>query len=106
MSLPGLPPVTPRSVRPEDSPAHLLDVSVTCSASDLVVRVKRAFFGLGADAEELTLGSGCRSTGVLRPHGDLLFTYNLTECGAVRQVSSAFLSTLSRLLSSCGDHSV
>ncbi|XP_068436631.1 zona pellucida sperm-binding protein 3-like [Clinocottus analis] len=60
-------------------------VSVTCSTIDFVVRVKPSFYGLGADAEELKLGSNCRSNGVLRPGGDLLFTYPLTSCDAVRE---------------------
>lgn len=64
------------------------DVSVSCSASDLVLRVKPTFYGLWADAEELRLGDTCRSNGVLRPYGDLLFTYPLTACGALRQVGS------------------
>ncbi|TMS21225.1 Zona pellucida sperm-binding protein 3 [Larimichthys crocea] len=54
--------------------AYLPDVSVTCSTSDFVVRVKPAFYGLGADADELKLGNTCKITGVLRPYGDLLFT--------------------------------
>lgn len=66
--------------------AYLPDVSVTCSTSDFVVRVKPAFYGLGADADELKLGNTCKITGVLRPYGDLLFTYPLTACDAVRQV--------------------
>lgn len=64
--------------------AYVPDVSVTCSATDVVLRVKPGFYGLGADADELTLGGTCRSTGVLRPYGDLLFTYPLTACDAVR----------------------
>lgn len=90
---PPLAPVTPRSVRPGEPRAHiqsdfayLPDVSVTCSTSDFVVRVKPAFYGLGADAEELKLGDTCRSNGVLSPYGDLLFTYPLTACDPVRQV--------------------
>lgn len=66
--------------------ARLPDVSVTCSASDFVVRVKPAFYGLGADAEELRLGVSCQSNGVLRPYGDLLFTYPLTHCEVQREV--------------------
>lgn len=65
---------------------NLPDVSATCSASDLVLRVKPTFYGLFADKEELKLGDNCESNGVLRPYGDLLFTYPLTACGAVRQV--------------------
>lgn len=87
------PPLTPRSMRsgePEakiqSDYAYLPDVSVTCSTSDVVVRVKPAFYGLGADKEELKLGSACKSNGVLRPYGDLLFTYPLTACDAVREV--------------------
>lgn len=64
--------------------ASVPDVSVTCSATDFVLRVKPGFYGLGADADELRLGDTCRSTGVLRPYGDLLFTYALTACDAVR----------------------
>lgn len=66
--------------------APLPDVSVTCSTTDFVVRVKPAFYGQGADAQELTLGSSCKSNGVVRPQGDLLFTYPLTECDGVREV--------------------
>ncbi|KAF0044520.1 hypothetical protein F2P81_003678 [Scophthalmus maximus] len=87
-------PPAPRSVRPakiQSDVARLPDVSVTCSVSDLVVRVKPAFYGLGAEAQDLELGSGCRSNGVLRPYGDLLFTYPLTACGAVRQAPQGYL---------------
>ncbi|XP_026211629.1 zona pellucida domain-containing protein [Anabas testudineus] len=92
------PPPTPRSLRPGKAKAntrshfaHLPDVSVTCSVSDFVVRVKPAFYGLGADAEELKLGSDCKSNGVLRPYGDLLFTYPLTACDAVRELPPGYL---------------
>ncbi|XP_028993813.1 zona pellucida sperm-binding protein 3 [Betta splendens] len=71
--------------------AYLPDVSVTCSVSDFVVRVKPSFYGLGAHADELRLGGGCRSNGVLRPYGDLLFTYPLTACGAVRERPHGYL---------------
>uniref|UniRef100_UPI0037E88FA1 uncharacterized protein n=1 Tax=Semicossyphus pulcher TaxID=241346 RepID=UPI0037E88FA1 len=90
--------VTPRSTRPGEPKvkirsdfAYLPDVSVTCSTSDFVVRVKPAFYGLGAEAGELKLGSTCRSNGVLRPYGDLLFTYPLTACDAVRQLPPGYL---------------
>lgn len=66
--------------------AYLPDVSVTCSTSDFVVRVKPDFYGLGAQTGELKLGDTCKSNGVLRPYGDLLFTYPLMACGAMRQV--------------------
>lgn len=78
-------PVTPREKLRSDF-ASLPDVSLTCSSSDFVVRVKPVFYGLGAAAEELQLGNTCKSNGVLRPYGDLLFTYPLAACGAVRQV--------------------
>ncbi|XP_029973329.1 zona pellucida sperm-binding protein 3 [Salarias fasciatus] len=86
---------SPPHVRPEakiqpDS-GRLPDVSVSCSASDLVVRVKPAFYDLGADAEELRLGRGCRSNGVLGPNGDLLFTYPLTACDGVRELPHGYL---------------
>lgn len=83
--------LTPRAQSPEEAQARIQpdfasvpDVSVTCSANDFVLRVKPGFYGLGADADELTLGGTCRSTGVLWPYGDLLFTYPLTACDAVR----------------------
>ncbi|XP_078134266.1 zona pellucida protein C [Sander vitreus] len=92
------PPLTPRPMRPgepeakiQSDYAYLPDVSVTCSTSDVVVRVKPAFYGLGADKEELKLGSACKSNGVLRPYGDLLFTYPLTACDAVRESSHGYL---------------
>ncbi|KAI4804509.1 hypothetical protein KUCAC02_026135 [Chaenocephalus aceratus] len=71
--------------------AYLQDVSVTCSTADFVLRVKPVFYGHGANAEELRLGSGCKSNGVLRPYGDLLFTYPLTACGAVRESPPGYL---------------
>nr|XP_033499364.1 zona pellucida sperm-binding protein 3 [Epinephelus lanceolatus] len=87
-----------RSLRPGDHEtkiqsdfAYLQDVSVTCSTSDFVVRVKPAFYGLGADAEELKLGSSCKSNGVLRPYGDLLFMYPLTACDVVRGAPRGYL---------------
>ncbi|CAJ1073847.1 uncharacterized protein si:ch211-67f13.7 [Xyrichtys novacula] len=92
---PTLAPATPISLRSREPKAktrsdfaYLPDVSVTCSTSDFVTRVKPVFYGLGAAAEELRLGSSCRSNGVLRPTGDLLFAYPLTKCDAVRQVRS------------------
>lgn len=66
--------------------ATLPDVSVTCSSGDFVVRVKRNFYGFEADTDELTLGSTCKSNGVLMPYGDLLFSYPLMECDGKRQV--------------------
>lgn len=82
--------------------AYLPDVSVTCSTSDFVVRIKPAFYGLGAEAEELLLGSSCKSNGLLRPYGDLLFSYPLTACDGVREVSYGWCSIpLSLHLSSC-----
>ncbi|KAG7281257.1 hypothetical protein CRUP_019782, partial [Coryphaenoides rupestris] len=65
------------------SPPHVAsvpDVSVTCSASDFEVRVKSDFYGLGANSDELRLGTTCPSNGRLVARGDLLFTYRLTEC--------------------------
>ncbi|XP_063764504.1 zona pellucida sperm-binding protein 3 isoform X2 [Eleginops maclovinus] len=87
--------LTSRSMGPEaklqSDFAYLPKASVTCSTSDFVLRVKPAFFGQGADAEELRLGNGCKSNGVLRPYGDLLFTYPLTACGAVRESTPGYL---------------
>lgn len=101
-------PVTPLYTRPgkpeakiQSDFAYLQDVSVTCSTSDFVVRVKPAFYGLGADAAELKLGSSCKSNGVLRPYGDLLFTYPLTACDSQREVLSPrvlFVPTVALLL--------
>ncbi|KAJ7989037.1 hypothetical protein DPEC_G00315390 [Dallia pectoralis] len=71
--------------------ASLPDVSVTCSGDDFVVRVKRAFYGLQADAQDLTLGSGCKSNGVLMPYGDVLFAYSMTECDGKREIHPGYL---------------
>uniref|UniRef100_UPI003AAEB020 uncharacterized protein n=1 Tax=Centroberyx gerrardi TaxID=166262 RepID=UPI003AAEB020 len=97
-SFPSPTPEKPRFLRPERPEAniqsdfaYLPDVSVTCSTSDFVLRVKTAFYGLGANAEELNLGSTCKSNGVLRPYGDLLFTYPLTECDAQREMPPGYL---------------
>lgn len=96
-------PDTPPAVRQEalraniqSDIAYLPDVSVTCSTSDFVVRVKPAFYGLGVHTGQLKLGDTCKSNGVLRPYGDLLFTYPLTACGAVRQVWSPCAPTSTR----------
>ncbi|XP_024128445.1 zona pellucida sperm-binding protein 3 [Oryzias melastigma] len=90
--------VTPLSMRPVQPGAGIQadaakgpDVSVTCFPSDFVVRVNPAFYGLGADAQELTLGSSCKSNGVLKPQGDLLFKYSLTACDGVRELSHGYL---------------
>ena len=66
--------------------AFLPDVSVTCLDYDFVVRVKPAFYGLGAHADELRLGRTCKSNGALGPYGDLLFAYRITECDVQREV--------------------
>ncbi|XP_054894376.1 zona pellucida sperm-binding protein 3-like [Poeciliopsis prolifica] len=87
---PSLLPGEPEAWIKADS-AYAPDVSVTCSPSDFVVRVKPTFYGLGAEAQELTLGSDCRSNGISRPHGDLLFTYPLTACDGVRELPHDYL---------------
>ncbi|XP_007549221.1 zona pellucida sperm-binding protein 3 [Poecilia formosa] len=87
---PSLFPGEPEAWIKADS-AYAPDVSVTCSPSDFVVRVKPAFYGLGAEAQELTLGRDCRSNGISRPHGDLLFTYPLTACDGVRELPDDYL---------------
>ncbi|XP_016297802.1 uncharacterized protein LOC107654965 [Sinocyclocheilus anshuiensis] len=66
--------------------SRLPDVSVTCSRSGFVLRVKKNFYGFSAIAEELTLGETCKGNGVLEPHNDLLFTYRLTDCQGEQQV--------------------
>lgn len=80
--------VTPRAV----DFAYLPDVSLTCSTSDFVVRVKPIFYGLGAEAEELKIGNTCKSNGVLTPYGDLLFTYPLTACDSILQVNLPYVA--------------
>ncbi|KAM7376553.1 hypothetical protein PAMP_006279 [Pampus punctatissimus] len=84
-------PVRPEKAKIRSDFAYLPDVSVTCSTSDFVVRVKPAFYGLGADASELKLGNTCNSNGVLRPYGDLLFTYPLTACDSQRELIYGYL---------------
>ncbi|XP_019742685.1 zona pellucida sperm-binding protein 3-like isoform X2 [Hippocampus comes] len=70
---------------------YLPDVSVTCSAFDLVVRVKPSFYGFGADESELQLGPNCLSNGALSPFGDLLFIYPLTACGSRKELQRDFI---------------
>ncbi|KAM9787722.1 zona pellucida sperm-binding protein 3 isoform 1-T1 [Syngnathus typhle] len=70
---------------------NLPDVSVTCSASNLLVRVKPSFYGFSADESELQLGPTCRSNGILRPYGDLLFNYPLTACGSRQELQRDFI---------------
>ncbi|KAL0969211.1 hypothetical protein UPYG_G00223930 [Umbra pygmaea] len=53
--------------------------------------LNRSFYGFNADTEELTLGSNCKSNGVLRPYGDLLFAYSLTECDGKREMPPGYL---------------
>ncbi|XP_054652983.1 zona pellucida sperm-binding protein 3-like [Dunckerocampus dactyliophorus] len=81
----------PRSTRTRFDFAYLPDVSVSCSTSDFVVRVKQSFYGFGADESELKLGSSCRSNGVLRPYGDFIFAYPLTACDSRRETTRDFL---------------
>ncbi|KAM8913818.1 zona pellucida sperm-binding protein 3 [Spinachia spinachia] len=88
---PPPPPSAPRPVRPGGAEANIPAVSVTCSTAHFVVRVKPSFYGLGAEAEELKLGSSCNSNGVVAPDGDLLFTYPLTSCDAVRESPCGYL---------------
>uniref|UniRef100_A0A8C6UIW7 Zona pellucida sperm-binding protein 3 n=1 Tax=Neogobius melanostomus TaxID=47308 RepID=A0A8C6UIW7_9GOBI len=71
--------------------AALPDVSLTCGRSDFVVRVKPAFYGLGAAASELRLGSTCQSNGALGPYGDLLFKYALTACDSELELFPGYL---------------
>nr|XP_057947357.1 zona pellucida sperm-binding protein 3-like [Doryrhamphus excisus] len=85
------PTSAPRSTRTRFDFTYLPDVSVSCSTSDIVVRVKPSFYGFGADESELKLGSSCRSNGVLRPYGDFIFTYPLTACDPGREVTRDFL---------------
>ncbi|XP_061599287.1 zona pellucida sperm-binding protein 3-like [Cololabis saira] len=87
---PSRPPVEP-DARIQSDIADVPDVSVTCSTSDFVLRVKPAFYGLGADAQELTLGRSCKSNGVLKPQGDLLFQYPLRACDGARELSGGYV---------------
>lgn len=77
---------------------RLPDVSVTCSSSSFVLRVKTIFYGFSAAAEELTLGETCKSNGVVEPHKDLLFMYALTDCQGEQQVIVIVISKESRNL--------
>ncbi|XP_029114272.1 zona pellucida sperm-binding protein 3-like [Scleropages formosus] len=62
-----------------------LSVSVSCSRGALELRVTPPPPGL------LRLGRRCRSNGVDRATGELLFTYPLSACGSTRQVRRDFL---------------
>ena len=73
-------------LRSKEGFTSLPDVSVSCSTSELVLRVRRSFYGFGADTKELTLGVTCKSNGVVRPRNDMLFTYHLTDCDGKSEV--------------------
>ncbi|XP_046874260.1 zona pellucida sperm-binding protein 3 isoform X1 [Hypomesus transpacificus] len=78
-------------LRSKEGFTSLPDVSVSCSTSELVLRVRRSFYGFGADTKELTLGVTCKSNGVVRPRNDMLFTYHLTDCdGKSEEASDSF----------------
>ncbi|KAL4624119.1 zona pellucida sperm-binding protein 3-like isoform X1 [Arapaima gigas] len=59
--------------------------SVSCSGGALTLRVTAPPSG------NLTLGRRCRSNGVDRATGELLFTYSLISCGGTRQVRRRFI---------------
>lgn len=60
---------------------------MTCSSIDVVVTVKRTFYGFSVTADELTFGDSCKSNGILKPYGHLMFKYSLTDCGSKREVN-------------------
>ncbi|XP_066573428.1 zona pellucida sperm-binding protein 3 [Amia ocellicauda] len=85
LMIPHIPQTTP-------PPADVLpDVSVNCTEADMIVRVKRAFYGFGAKPEQLRLGSHCKSNGVDQDSGDLLFTYSLLKCDSIRSMPPGYL---------------
>ncbi|MGH0178853.1 UNVERIFIED_CONTAM: hypothetical protein FKN15_078389 [Acipenser sinensis] len=70
------------------TPPTVSDVVVLCGESDMVVKVKKRFFGFGCTASQLTLGYSyeCQSNGVDRETGDLVFTYSYSACGSKRSM--------------------
>ncbi|XP_058853353.1 uncharacterized protein LOC131699698 [Acipenser ruthenus] len=70
------------------TPPTVSDVEVLCGENDMVVKVKKRFFGFGCTASQLTLGYSyeCQSNGVDRETGDLMFTYSYSECGSKRSM--------------------
>ncbi|KAK1156823.1 hypothetical protein AOXY_G25888 [Acipenser oxyrinchus oxyrinchus] len=70
------------------TPPTVSDVAVLCGERDMVVKVKTRFFGFGCTASQLTLGYNyeCRSNGVDRETGDLMFTYSYSACGSKRSM--------------------
>ncbi|MBN3292016.1 ZP3 protein, partial [Polypterus senegalus] len=68
------------------------DVSLTCSLSNMVVRVKKSFFGFGCTEADLVLGSNCKSNGKDEATGDLLFNYPLNACGGKRLMHEGCLT--------------
>uniref|UniRef100_W5M1L7 Zona pellucida sperm-binding protein 3 n=1 Tax=Lepisosteus oculatus TaxID=7918 RepID=W5M1L7_LEPOC len=84
-----LKPAPPKRPAPPSGPRRA--VSVTCTGSKMIVRVRPAFHGFGATGGELTLGSGCKSNGRLRPSGDLLFRYPLLACGSQKRTPIGYI---------------
>uniref|UniRef100_A0A8C4RTE2 Zona pellucida sperm-binding protein 3 n=1 Tax=Erpetoichthys calabaricus TaxID=27687 RepID=A0A8C4RTE2_ERPCA len=68
------------------------DVSLACSISKMMVRVKKAFFGFGYTEAELVLGNKCKSNGKDEATGDLLFNYPLNACDGKRSTHEGCLT--------------
>ncbi|XP_028649936.1 zona pellucida sperm-binding protein 3-like [Erpetoichthys calabaricus] len=84
--------LNPTHPRPVILPVfHNSDVSLTCSLSKMVVRVKKAFFRFGCSEADLVLGSNCKSNGKDVATGDLLFNYPLNSCGGKRSIHEGCL---------------
>ncbi|XP_039608581.1 zona pellucida sperm-binding protein 3-like isoform X1 [Polypterus senegalus] len=85
--------LNPKSPRPVMTlPIYVKsDVSLTCSLSNMVVRVKKSFFRFGCSEADLVLGSNCKSNGKDEATGDLLFNYPLNVCGGKRSMHEGCL---------------
>ncbi|KAJ8398174.1 hypothetical protein AAFF_G00430180 [Aldrovandia affinis] len=76
---------------PQTEPDSLQEVSVTCSGTELTVRVQKHFYGFTPTDSELTLGRACKSTGVHDLSGDLLFTYPLASCNSKQEKTPGYV---------------
>lgn len=81
---------------PPERFVFLPGVHITCSSSEVIVRVKKPP-SISSDAKRLRLGRSCVSNGADRLSGDLLFRYPITACDVVREVSCGVMPVASRV---------
>nr|XP_015204318.1 PREDICTED: uncharacterized protein LOC102687488 [Lepisosteus oculatus] len=88
-SLPGA--LLSRSKSGRSGKGSVRDVSVSCRESEMVVRVRKDFYGFGYRDARLTLGPDCQPSSLDEDTGDLLFKYNLLDCGSRRLMPPGYV---------------